>query len=567
MFMQDDLTTKAQGILRDAYKVADVSIIWVRPQDKAHGDLATPIALQVAKLVSKPPLEIAKAIVKDLQGLEGVKRAEVAGAGYVNIWLTPAVLLNALEDVPAACSPTATRKDEAPVIVEYSQPNIAKPLGAHHLMTTLIGQSIANLYQHLGYPVIKWNYIGDWGTQFGKLAVAHERWGTKETAKDYSIDELLELYVRFHNEAESDPSLEDEGRTAFKKLEKGDDELRQFWMDVVSVTKKALESLYERMHVSFDLDLGESFYEDKMDKILTDGKSKGVFAEGENGALIVSFADDKYPPYLVQKSDGATLYSTRDIAQMRYRIDTYHPQSINIVTDVAQKLHFEQLVETCRLLDWELPEFENVLTGRMQFIDKSMSTRKGNILNLKQVLDEAVARARKVIDEHGEEVQTDDPDALAEMMGTGAVAYGILSQNRKQNIVFDWDTALSFDGNSAPYLQYTHARAQSVLRKSGVEKIEIPKNVTELTERERILVGELCTFPTTLEKARDERMPHVLTNYLFSLCQEYNTFYNAEPILKADEPQRSLRLALTSLTASVLKAGAEILTIRVPDRM
>ena len=274
------------------------------------------------------------------------------------------------------------------------------------------------------------------------------------------------------------------------------------------------------------------------------------------------------PPYLVLKGDGATLYSTRDIAQMRWRIDTYHPEKILICTDIAQQLHFQQLVETCHMLGWSLPSFENVLFGRMRFVDRSMSTRKGNVLELEHVLDEAVKRADTIIKERGEGIQTDDPSGLAEMMGVSALVYGILSQNRKMDMVFDWEKMLSFEGNSAPYLQYTHARAKSVLRKANEESgVPLPTSAAPLTTTERFLIATLLQFPAVLEEARSQHLPHVLAHYLYGLCQDFNAFYNTESILQSADDVRALRLSLTSLTASVLKTGAELLTLRVPDRM
>ena len=563
--MFSSLTTTVQKTLSEAFDISDVAITWERPQDSAHGDVASPVAMQVAKQAGKNPREIAEALVASLSAEQEVEQVEIAGPGYVNIWLTPAALVANLGSTSQACT-AKVKTGGDPVIIEYSQPNIAKPLGAHHLLTTLIGQSIANIYDHLGYETIKWNYLGDWGTQFGKLAVAVEKWGDGRDAAEYSIDELLALYVKFHEEVENDDSLEDQGRAAFRKLEDGDKELHDFWEKIVTTTKQALGVLYDQLHVSFDIDLGESFYQDKMEPILEEGKQKHVFVEGEGGSLIAQFPEEtNLPPYLVQKGDGATLYSTRDIAQMRYRIDTYHPKEILIVTDIAQKLHFEQLEATCKQLEWDLPEFSNVLTGRMRFADKSMSTRKGNVLKLEQILSEAVERAEKKIQEHGDTIQADDPNALAEMMGIGAVSYGILSQNRKQDIVFDWEKMLSFDGNSAPYIQYTHARARSVVEKAG--GATTPKKVETLTERERVLLNTLLRFESALEEARAGSMPHILANFIFQLCQDYNAFYNDEPILKADEPQRSFRVYLTDLTAQVLKTGASLLTISVPDRM
>ena len=545
------------------------SVSWRLPDSSEHGDATTTIALSAAKTIGKPPREIAETLAADLRGVEGVMKVEVAGAGYVNVWLTSVALVDELDETTKALNKKPASKDP-PVIVEYSQPNIAKPLGAHHIVGTVLGQALSNVYEHMGFPVLRWNYIGDWGTQFGKLAVAFEKWGSGKPVLQYTLDELLDLYVKFNAEAENDPSLDSEGREAFRKLEQGDKELRAFWQDVVSVTKSSLADIYERLHVKFDLDLGESFYEDKMESILNEGKKKGVFVEGEEGSLIAQFAPEtNLPPYLVQKKDGATLYSTRDLAQMRYRIDTYNPQEILILTDIAQKLHFEQLVATCQLLGWTLPPFENVLFGRMRFADRSMSTRKGNILKLEHVLDEAVSRAREVIRTHRDTIDTRDEDALAEMMGVGSLVYGVLSQNRKQDLVFDWDKMLSFEGNSAPYLMYTHARACSVLRK-GEHKGDFTfgKNLPEsLSSAERSLIQALLAFPNALEESRKTAMPHILANALFALCQAFNHFYHTEAILKAEAKLKELRLALTALTAQVLRTGSSLLTLVLPDQM
>lgn len=566
--MKDELTAAAQRAIQKATSLPGVSVAWGLPQQAAHGDLSTQVALQIAKEANMSPKEIAQAIAAQLCKVPGVENAEVAGPGYVNVWLQSSVLLAELSATQNACHPQESRTG-APVIIDYCGPNIAKPLGVHHLGSHIIGQAIVNLSKHMGYQTLGWSYPGDWGTQFGKLAVAYEQWGGEKPPKDCTTEELLALYVRFHQEAEQDPELEDRARATFRRMEEGDADLRAFWKDVVAVSQRSLEALYERLHISIDIVTGESFYEEKMQPILEEGIKKGVFREGEGGSLIVEFPEESgLPPFLVRKSDGSTLYSTRDLAMIRYRLDTYHPQALYYVVDVAQSLHFKQLEATCRQLQWDLPEFEHTVFGRMRFKDASMSTRKGNVLRLEEVLDEAVVRAAAVIKEHGDQVQAEDPDALAEMMGIGAVAYGILSQNRKQDIVFDWAKMLSFDGNSAPYLQYTHARARSVLRKAGsAAGVPMPADVAELSVHERTLINTLLQFPRVLQDACAQRMPHLLTNYLFSLCQEYNSFYNTESILQAEEPQRSLRLALTAHVSSVLKSGAELLTIRVPDFM
>jgi arginyl-tRNA synthetase len=534
--------------------------------DEGRGDLTCLDAMQLAKRLRKPPRDVATVIAEAIGSAEGVRSASVAGAGYVNVDLDPGILSSALPDVEKSCRPKKIDKNVGPVIVDYSHPNIAKPLGVHHVLSTVIGQAIVNLHKHLGYQTVSINHIGDWGTQFGKLAVAYQRWGGKPI-EQYTLDELLVLYVRFHEEAEKDPAIEELGRKAFQELEQGDEKLRAFWAAVVRITLQSLGTLYERFHVTFDHTQGESFYEDKMAPIIEEGKEKEVFSVGKEGALIATFPEeDKMPPAIVLKGDGSTIYMTRDLATARYRIDTWHPSAILYVVDVAQQMYFKQLFAILHQLKWQLPLMEHTLYGRMSFSDRKMSTRKGNILKLEHVLDEAVDRAREVIRERGDKIQTDDPEGLAEMMGVGALVYGILSQNRKMDMVFDWNKMLSFEGNSAPYLQYTHARALSVLRKSGAKNAPLTL-AKELSPAELKLTKLLLLFSETLEAAREERLPHKLTNYLYDVCQAFNSFYNSDAILQAGDDIRSFRLGLTSLTALVLRTGAELLTLRVPERM
>ncbi len=566
--MFSSLTEKATAVLRSRFSVSDLEVKWTVPKEASFGDASLSLPLQLASKLKKKPREVAQVFVDELQGLPDVEKVEIAGAGYVNVWLTTDALLKELTETESAQTPAPVAKNERPVVVEYSQPNIAKPLGIHHILSTVIGQSLSNLYRHLGYSTIAVNHLGDWGTQFGKLSVAMQRWGKGKSAAELGLDGLLDLYIRFHTEAENDPAMDDEARAAFRKLEEGDTAMRLFWKDVVAVTTKALDDMYARLHVSFDYVHGESFYEDKMQPIVEEGKKKGIFTEGEGGALIVEFPEEtKLPPYMILKGDGATLYSTRDLATIRYRVDAWHPQSLLYVVDVAQQLYFQQLFATVKRLGWDLPHLEHVIIGRMSFAEKKMSTRKGNILKLEHVLDEAVKRADEIIKERGDTIQTDDAAELAEMMGIGSLVYGILSQNRKMDMVFDWKKMLSFEGNSAPYLQYTYARARSVLRKAGAKTTGFPRIIETLTDAERVLIRTLLKFPSVLEDTRATHMPHTLATYLYGLCQDFNAFYNTDPILTAEGSIKELRIALTAFSSNVLKTGAQILTLRVPERM
>ncbi len=561
--IRDTLQGTAEKILKEKFGLSTTVHFDVNFED-GRGDLATSAALQLAKKVGSSPRAIAEILVSALRDTQGVEKVEVAGAGFVNVTLTTDAIIAGLKSVRTASVPMKKRKSK-PIVVDYSAPNIAKPLGIHHILSTVIGQSIVNLYKHRGFETVSVNHIGDWGTQFGKLAVAYEQWGTKPI-EEHSIDELLSLYVRFHDELEKNAGLEDLGRSAFAALEKGDKKLRSFWKAVVDITMRSMDDLYTRLSVRFDRTMGESFYELLMSPIIEEGKRKGVLQEGKEGALIVNFAEElKMPPAIAVKADGSTIYLTRDLATIRYRIDEWHPEAILYVVDVAQQLHFQQLFETVRLLGWDLPHLEHVIFGRMRFADKSMSTRKGNILKLDDVLDEAVKRASAIIAERGAKIQTDDPKELAEMMGVGAVVYGVLSQNRRMDMVFDWDKMLSFEGNSAPYLQYTYARARSVLRKSGSEGADV--RVTVLTAKERHLLKLLFLFGDTVEAARREHLPHTLTTYLYELCQAFNSFYASDEILSTEGVTRDFRLYLTACTAEILKIGASILTLRVPERM
>lgn len=566
--MLKQLNSEAHLVLKKLHGLGEIDLQWEAPKEAEHGDVSTAVALRLAKQVGKNPREVAQGIADEFAKSALIEKVEVAGPGYVNVWMKPSVLLSALSETEERIRPTKRGDRDAPIVIDYSSPNIAKPLGIHHILSTVIGQTLVNLYQHNGNEVVRWNYLGDWGTQFGKLAVAFEKWGEKKPVSEYTLDELLSLYVKFHDEAEKDESLEAEGQAAFRRLEQGDESLRAFWNDAVAVTKKAMGSIYERLHVSFDVDRGESYYEDKMMSIVEEGKKKGVFKEGERGALIVEFPEEmNMPPGVVMKADGATLYLTRDLALMKDRMEGWHPQAILWAVDIAQQLYFKQLFETVKLLGWDAPRLEHVYFGRMRFADGAMSTRKGKVLKLEEVLDEAVARAEAIITERGDAIQTDDPKGLAEMMGVGALVYGILSQNRKMDMVFDWDKMLSFEGNSAPYLQYTHARARSVLRKSESTG-EVPEMAIDtFTPNERVLLLALLRFGDVLDEALSEHLPHKLANYLYELCQRFNAFYNTDTIVQAEEPARSLRLFLTRVTADVLRSGATLLTIRVPDRM
>ncbi len=457
------------------------------------------------------------------------------------------------------------------VVIDYSSPNIAKPLGVHHLLSTVIGQSIYNILKFIGYNPVGENHLGDWGTQFGKLIYAYKKWGDKKSIEKEPINELLKLYIRFHDEAEKNPEIEDFGREEFKKLEEGDSENTELWEWFKKVSLEEVQKTYDFLGgIHFDYMHGESFYNDKMEEILKKGKEEKVFTKGEEGAWIVEFDHDDYPPYLVQKKDGATLYSTRDIATVNYREKTWQPEKMLYVVDVAQSLHFNQLFEIARRMKLTDAELKHIVFGRMQFKDKKMSTRKGNIVLLDDVLYEAEKKASEIIEEKNPDLPAEKKKDIARKVGVGAVKYSILSQNRITNIVFDWEKILSLEGNSAPYLQYTYARAKSILRRSAEEtdKVEAEGEKQEkMREKTENLLRAVPKFKEHVLLAAEDYKPNLLTNYLYDLAQKFNSFYNSVPVLRADKNEKSERLKIVEAISQILKNGLNLLGVEVVEEM
>lgn len=550
------------------------------PKDPSHGEYATTIALKHAKKLGVAPQALAQ---KYLDQLESVLAKDytltLAGPGFINIKLKDHKLLAELAaslelgiDKYRIPEPDTTKT----IIVEYSDPNIAKPLGIHHLLATIIGQSLSNLYRFLGYKVLAINYIGDYGTQFGKLIYAIKTYGNQEEIAKDPIKELLKLYVRFHDELEKDPSLADFGRLEFKKLEDGDQENRKLWQWICEVSMQDVNRTYELLGgIQFDQIVGESFFETMMDPIVEMGLEQKVFSVGEGGAIVAEFSDEKLPTTIVKRSDGATVYLTRDLANLKYRMDNYDPAKILYVVDVAQKLHFEQVRAISQNLNF-IPKddtiFEHVIFGRMSFADGNMSTRKGNIIELNDVLEEGISRSLAIINEKKAELTETEAMEVSRKVGIGCIKYAILCQNRTTNIVFSWDKVINFEGNSAAYLQYTYARTSSIAREAA--NLELTNNFSaqaqsvEPNDHERQLIAKLIKFPETLYEATHEQKPHLLADYLFKLAHQFNAFYTNCPVLKAEATIRDFRLALTSHVASTIKTGLDLLGgIEVPEKM
>lgn len=570
------------------------------PKDKSHGDYATSVALKLAKSVNKSPREMVDMIRKNLPSLPYIENVDFAEPGFMNFTLSKNYLEQELKKILTLREHYGAINlgEGKKAMVEFSSPNIAKPLGVHHLLSTLIGQALANILNFCNYQVITANFLGDWGTQFGKLIYAFKNWGDRETVQKDPINELLKLYVKFHDEAEKDPTLEDKGREEFKKLEEGDEQNRNLWLWIREESIKDLENIYTRLGVHFQEYLPESLYEGMTKEIIEEGKAKGVFVEGEKGALVVKFENEEFPPYLIQKGDGTTLYATRDIASIKDRIERFHPAKTVYVVDVAQSLHFKQLFATAKKLGYTESELIHAVFGRMSLPEGRMSTRKGTVILLDELIKEAIERADKVIREKSLALTDAEREFITEGVAIGAIKYHVLSQNRETNLTFDWDRMLALDGNTAPYLQYSYARAESILRKAKEETPAAPVPeaaphgvdesqtdlftlVAEKTENqngeneeplshaaELELIRLLVKFQEVVESAAETYKPNLISTYLFEISQAFNTFYQAVQVLSTTNAKlRESRLSLVAGFAQVLKNGLHLLGITAFEKM
>ncbi len=558
-----------QALIKSFPRPINIDVKIEYPNSPDHGDYATNIALQLSKELGENPRKIAQTLVDNIQKEDFIENIELAGPGFINFFLSKNALKEELEKALIQKEEYGSSKigQEKTVIVEYSSINIAKPLAAHHLITTILGQSIYNIYKKVGFKAVSVNYIGDWGTQFGKLIYAFKNWGDRKQVEKDPIPELLKLYVKFHDEAEKNPTIEDDARKEFKVFEDGDQTNRELWKWIVDLSLNDVQKTYDRLGgITFDQVKGESFVEDKLNEMLSDGKQRNIFVQGEEGSFVVQYDDENIPPFLVQKKDGATLYSTRDFATLKYRIEEYRPLKVLYVVDIAQTLHFKQLFQAAQRFPWYHGEGEHVWFGRMRMKDKNMSTRKGNVILLDEVLSEAESRALKIVEEKNPELE--NKENVAKAIGIGAIKYNILSQNRTTDITFDWDRMLSLDGNSAPYLQYSYARAKSILRKKGEPQDGTMNDPEDIDQKISNLLRNFPKYQEQLLFAAQEYKPNILSNYIFNLAQEFNSFYNSVPVLKADsEEKKSQRIKIVEATSQILKNGLGLLGVTVVEEM
>lgn len=537
--------------------------------DKQFGDVSSSIALKLASLSSQQPREAAQLLADSIEVDDIVKQVAVAGPGYLNFSLAAGVFDQATKHSQRSLVSLGDLGAGKRVVMDYSHPNIGKPMGVHHLLSTIIGDSIKRTMRQSGYDVIADNFIGDLGTQFGKLIWAVKQWGDTDQIEDNPIDELQKLYVKFHIAADNDTALDDAGRAEYLKLEKGDPENRELWRKIVAWSKAEIQPIYDALDITFDYMNGESFYEDKMDPILKEGKARGVLTESD-GALVCMADKPEDPPAILKKSDGATLYITRDLARIDYWEKTWRPDTMIVVVDAAQQFAQRQLYEVARKLELTDADLVQVNFGRMRFADGSMSTRKGNILLLKELLDEAAQRALVLVEAKAGHLSEVERQQAAQILAISSIKYNILSQNRVSDIVFDWDTILNFEGNSAPYLLYTLVRIRSLLNKAEENGYFGTTDNTMYDwqdAQERSVALLIDQYSQHVERTVMEYRPNILANYAYSLCQKYNNIYNNTPILQAPEAERSARLALTRAVEQVLSHALGCLGLEAPNKM
>lgn len=538
------------------------------PANKEMGDYAFP-CFKLAKTVRKAPQMIARELKDKLEKPDFIADIQVVGA-YINFFADKTSFVREVmgkvldKDEDYIKSNMGEGKT---IVIDYSSPNIAKPFHVGHLRSTVIGNALYNIYKALGYNCVGVNHLGDWGTQFGKLIVAYKKWGDKETVEREDIKELSRIYVKFHEEAEKDPSLNDEARHWLVKMQEGDSEALELWKWFVDISMKEFNRIYDRLHISFDSYAGESFYNDKMQAVVDELKEKGLLKESE-GAQIVDLEEYNMPPCLILRSDGGTLYPTRDIAAALYRKKTYNFYRDIYVTALDQNLHFAQWFKVLELMgyDWAKDELVHVPFGLVSLGDGKLSTRKGHVVLMEDILNAAVEKTSGIIEEKNPDLP--NKDEISEQVGIGAVIFNDLYNSRIKNVVFDLERMLSFEGETGPYVQYTHARACSILRKAGVEKPEKDIDCSLISDEASVNICKvLSDLPSKLVDAADKYEPYILTRHIVEICKAFNKFYNENNIMGSEGELKKARLAVVYAVKSAIAQSLALLGIAAPEQM
>lgn len=550
-------------VVKEDLTQEDVARLLENPKSADHGDVAFP-AFSLAKIYRKSPQQIAADLAEKISP-EHFEKVEVVGP-YLNFFMKKeAVSGDVLKEIIEAGSQfgSSTIGNNGNVTIDMSSPNIAKPISMGHLRSTVIGNSISLILSKVGYQPIKINHLGDWGTQFGKLIVAYKKWGSEEKVKAEPISELLRLYVQFHEEAENDATLEDEARAWFKKLEENDEEAVELWKWFRSESLKEFNKIYDMLEVSFDSYNGEAFYNDKMDEVVTMLEEKHLLKE-DQGAEIVDLTNYDLNPALIKKSDGATLYITRDLAAAIYRKRTYNFVKSLYVVGNEQSIHFKQLKAVLKEMgfDWS-DDMKHIPFGLITQGGKKLSTRKGKIILLEEVLNEATESALAQIVEKNPELP--NKEEVARQVGVGAVIFHDLKNDRLNNFDFELDEVVRFEGETGPYVQYTHARAMTILDKAEfTPSTTVSYSLNDADSWE--IIKLLQAFPDVVSQAAEQYEPSVIAKHSLRLAQAFNKYYAHTKILVEDE-QKEARLALVYAVTTILKEDLRLLGVHAPNKM
>lgn len=544
----------------------DICAMIETPPDKKMGDYALP-CFRLSKVMRCAPQMIAGKLAEKV-ACEEIDHVEVVG-GYLNVFLRRGGLARDIVEAvlahPGRWGSSEIGKGKT-VCLDYSSINIAKRFHIGHLSTTMIGNSLKRIYDFNGYTTVGINHLGDWGTQFGKMICAYKKWGNREEVEKGGVQAMVDLYVRFHHEAEQHPELEDEGRAWFKKIEDGDKEAMEIFTWFKEVTLKDTQRVYDLLGVSFDSYAGESFYNDKMAPVVEELREKGLLIESQ-GAQVVDLEAYGMPPALILRSDGATLYITRDLAAAFYRHNTYHFDKCLYVVAYQQNLHFKQLFKIIELMghDW-YKSMEHVSFGMVSYEGRALSTREGYVVYLEDLLNKAVEKAREIIEEKSPNLP--NKDEVARQVGVGAVVYFDLHNDRNKDIDFRWERALNFDGETGPYVQYTHARCCSVLRKAEAFAAAEPDYSVITDDEAQDVLMLISHFPQVVRKAMEQSEPSMITRHTTQLAQAYNKYYFEHRIMDESDPAgTAARVNLTRAVRDVIKTGLYLIGVEAPERM
>lgn len=540
------------------------------PPSPDMGDLSLP-CFQLSRKLKKSPQIISEEL-KELLKDEIIEKVD-AVSGYLNISFNKmAFIQNITQDILRNGSRYGAKDygNGKTVVIDYSSPNIAKPFHVAHLRSTVIGHSLVKIFSFMGYHCVGINHLGDWGTQFGKLIVAFQLWGSEEEVESKGIDELLRLYVKFHDEVEQDQTLDEHARGWFVKMEQGDETTLKLWRWFVKISLGEFKKIYQLLGVQFDYYTGESFYNDRIDQVIQELRDKHLLVE-DQGAWIVKLEEYGMPPALMLKRDGSSLYHTRDIAASIYRKREYKFDKAIYITDYAQNLHFKQWFKIVELMGYEwAKELEHVAFGRVSIEGMSLSTRKGNVVLLEDLLNVAVDKIRNIIEKRNPDLE--NKDKVAQQVGVGAIVFNDLKGNRLTDINFSWEEALNFEGETGPYVQYTHARTCRIIRRAEKEKgttiAQQRFNPALLNHPASIaVITELSLFSERIEQAMNKLEPSIITRYLVNLAQEFNHFYHECHVLVDDMELCAARLTLVQCVKITLQNGLGLIGLEAPEEI